>query len=105
MTTLIVNVEDALMERIARIAAERGEDATQVVVDALEHVFKQEAANNSKTMGAEILELLTPYWAEQDTHPERYQPGLTPENAGDSVETYLAQHWANDIRKESTNRE
>jgi hypothetical protein len=51
-----------------------------------------------------MLEVLAPFWAEQDRQ-EAENAQRSPKGApGDAVEEYLSKHWAEDIRKSSMNR-
>ena len=104
MITLTVSVEEALLERIADVAQARGEETEQIVVEVLRQAFRAKSSENSLTLDDEMLAVLAPFWAEQDSeqggNPTQVEKG-TP---GDAVEEYLARHWADDIRKSSMNR-
>jgi hypothetical protein len=104
MATLTLNLRDELLDRINATAKECGKTAEQVILAALEQVFPTAEPVPDRTVGEEIEAILALIWAEQDAHPERFQPNETAESYGDAVEAYLAQHWAEDIRKRNMNR-
>jgi len=100
MTTLTLHVGDALMERIAGAAQERGENAEQIVLSALEQAFRSTTPVN-RTLDAEVDDILAPFWAEQD-RDEKGGTALGPAGgSGDTVEAYLEKHWVDDLRRES----
>ncbi len=103
MATLMVHVEDALMERISDLARESGKNSEQVVIEALEEAFNSPAMEPIPSLHDDMLKVLNPFWSAQDQEDvSNTQP--TPGSYGDKYEEYLAKHWADDIRKGSMNR-
>lgn len=105
MSTLLVNVDDALMERIADVAQGRGEATEQVVVEALRRAFQVPLSSEEPPLDAKMLEILAPFWAEQDRQEADGATPIPVGQPGDAAEAYMAQHWAEDIRKRNINRE
>ncbi len=104
MATLMVQVEDALMERIADVAHERGEDTGQVIAEALRQAFRSKETDQDTTLDEEMLNILAPHWADQDRQGTEGDSATQTGSSGDAVEEYLSKHWADDIRKVSMNR-
>jgi hypothetical protein len=104
MATLTVNVDDALLERIADAAHERGEDTEHVIVEVLKQAFQSSSTEDDITLADKMLEVLAPFWAEQDRQEAENAPQSPKGAPGDAVEEYLARHWAEDIRKGSASR-
>jgi hypothetical protein len=103
MATLVVHVDDALLERITDAAQERDEDTENLIVEVLIQAFPSKAPQDDRTLADEMLELLAPFWAEQDRQEAGSTPPCPKGAPGDEVEEYLSKHWADDIRKSSMN--
>ncbi len=93
MATLLVNVEDALLERITDVAQERGEDTEHVIVEILKKAFNLEMPESDTILDEKMLEVLAPFWAEQDRAEAEPQSSVSTGAPGDAVEEYLAKHW------------
>lgn len=104
MVTLLVNVEDALLERITDAAQERGEDTEHLIVEVLRQVFKSKAIEDTTPLDEQMLAVLAPHWAEQDRQEAGSEVSGQSGGPGDAAEEYLARYWAEDIRKGSMNR-
>lgn len=100
----MIQVEDALMERIVGIAHERGKDTEHVIAEALRQVFRSKEAEQNTTLDEDMMKILAPYWAEQDRREAESDASAQASGPGDAVEEYLEKHWADDIRKGSMNR-
>ena len=73
-------------------------------MEALTQAFLSKAPEDDGTLADKMLEVLAPFWAEQDRQESGGEPPCPKGAPGDAVEEYLAKHWADDIRKSSMNR-
>ncbi|MCW3055094.1 MAG: hypothetical protein JWN14_4264 [Chthonomonadales bacterium] len=78
MATLVVRVDDALLERITDAAQERGEDMEHLIVEVLTQAFPLKTIDDAVTVVDEMTAVLAPIWAEQDRQEPGSEPATSP---------------------------
>jgi len=94
MATLVVEVDDALLERITDAAQERGEDKEHLIVKVLTQAFPSKATDTEMTLTEDMPAVLAPFPVEQDRQESEIGPATSahtpqPTHSDDGIDLTL----------------